>query len=86
MKQKDILLIIGAAAVAAVFAIILSGIFFNPPRKDSKVPVADSLPTSLPDIKSDPKYNNFLNEKSLNPAQPVELGPSGNTVPFNSTQ
>lgn len=86
MKHKDIMLIAGVAVITGIISIILSGIFFNPPKKDSKVPAAESLPTSLPDIQNDPTYSSFLNEQALNPAQPVQIGPTGNTVPFNSNQ
>lgn len=86
MKQKDIMLIIAVAVITGIISIILSSLFFSPPKKDSKVPVVDSLTTSLPDIKNDPNYNSFLNEQALNPAQPVQIGPAGNTVPFNSSQ
>lgn len=86
MKRKDILLIIGVAFITGLISLVLSGIFFNPPKKDSKVPLVDSLTTTLPDIKNDPSYSSFLNDQALNPAQPVQIGPAGNTVPFNSNQ
>lgn len=86
MKRKDLILIVIVAVITGLISIILSSLFFNPPKKDSKVPVVEPLSTTLPDIKNDPNYNSFLNEQSLNPAQPVQIGPAGNTVPFNSTQ
>lgn len=86
MKRKDLIIIVVVAIVTGLFSLIISGIFFNPPKKDSKVPVVDSLSTSLPDIKNDPNYNSFLNEQALDPARPVQIGPAGNTVPFNSSQ
>ena len=86
MKHKDIMMIIGVAFITGIVSMILSGIFFNPPKKDSKVPVVDSLNTSMQDIRNDPNYNSFLNDKALNPAQPVKIGPAGNAVPFNSDQ
>lgn len=86
MKQKDVVLIVAVAVITGLISMILSGLFFNPPKKDSKVPVVDDFTTSLPDIKNDPSYSNFLNEQALNPAQPVQIGPAGNTVPFNSSQ
>ncbi len=86
MKQKDIILIVTVAIITGIISMIVSGLFFGPPKKDSKVPVVDELSTSLPDIKNDPNYSSFLNEQALNPAQPVQIGPAGNSVPFNSNQ
>lgn len=86
MKRKDFIPVIGAAVLAGVFALILSSVFFNPPKHDSKVPAVESLDTKLPDVKNDPAYNSFLNDKALDPTQPVQISPGENNVPFNSTQ
>lgn len=86
MKRKDLLPIVIASVVAGVLALVLSSIFFNPPKKDSTVPSVTSLSQTLPDIKGDSDYNSFLNEKALDPTQPVTISPGENPVPFNSSQ
>lgn len=86
MQRKDFLPVVMAMIIAGVFALIISGIFFNPPKRTSKVPAVESLTTTLPDIKNDPVYNSFLNENALNPTQSVSISPGTNNVPFNSSQ
>lgn len=86
MKRKDFLPVIGAGIIAGIFALIISGIFFNPPKRTSKVPAVESLTTTLPDVKNDSAYSSFLNENALNPTQSVSISPGTNSVPFNSSQ
>lgn len=86
MTRKDLIPIIAASALAGFIALILSTIFFNPPKRDTKVPAVESFTTTLPDIKTDPSYNSFLNENALDPTRPVQISPSENNVPFNSSR
>ncbi len=86
MKRQDAILLIGVAIITGIISLIISGLLFNGPKRDSKVPSVDSLETSLPDIKNDSDYSSFLNEQALDPTQPVQIGPAGNNVPFNSSQ
>ena len=86
MKRTDILTLIGIGLITGLVSLIISGIVFNPPKKDMKVPSVDTLTTSFPDVANDPSYNNFLNEQALDPTQPVQIGQGQNRAPFNSSQ
>lgn len=83
MRQKDIVLIGSAALVAAVIALIFSGMVFNPPTERVSVPVIDKIEPTFPDVKNDSDYNSFLNKDALDPTQPVQIGGSQNTSPFS---
>jgi hypothetical protein len=86
MKRKDIVILLVAGLVTGFISMIIAGVVFNPAAKRAKAPVAEPLSTSLPDIKNDTAYSNFLNKDALDPAAPVKLGNSQNNKPFSATQ
>lgn len=85
MKQKDskLMLIVVAAITAVISLIISSAIFSSPKHHDLTAPVVQPLSSTFPDIKNDPNYNTFLNDKALDPTQPVQVGNTQNNAPFN---
>ncbi len=86
MKRRDLVLIVGAAMFAAVTSFIFAGLLFKASARSTSVPTATPLPSSFPDIKNDPAYSNFLNSQALDPAQPVPVGSSKNSSPFNNSR
>lgn len=86
MKRRDLALIVGVAMFAAIISFIAAGLAFKTLAKSTSVPTATTLPSSFPDIKNDPAYSNFLNAQALDPAQPVPVGSSKNTMPFSNSR
>lgn len=85
MKRKDVITLAGVGLVAAVVSFVVAGMLFSTPaHRGTKVKIADPIITAFPDVKNDPAYNSFLNTNALNPAQPVQIGNTQNTQPFNS--
>ena len=76
--------LIAVAIVTAIISLIISSALFNSPAKHNlKAPVVQAMPSSFPDVKNDPAYNTFLNEKALDATQPIHIGNSQNNSPFN---
>ncbi len=86
MKRKELVLVFTGALVAAIVALALSGAVFNSPATRSQVPVIDKINPSFPDVKNDSNYNSFLNKNALDPTQPIQIGNTQNTSPFNPSQ
>ncbi|MBI2589284.1 hypothetical protein HYW35_03755 [Candidatus Saccharibacteria bacterium] len=85
MKHKDMAVLITVAVITGFISLIMASIFFSVPQtRSSKVPVVDTITTSLPDIKNEPVYQSIFNSKALDPAQPVQIGNTQNNTPFNS--
>lgn len=86
MKRKELISILMVIVVSGIFSLLIATVLFNSPSKHStKVPVAQAISSSFPDIKNDPNYNFFLNNKALDPTQPIQIGNSQNTTPFNGS-
>jgi hypothetical protein len=84
MKSNNKPALIAVAVITAIISLIISSALFNSPAKHSlKAPVVQSLPSSFPDIKNDPAYKGFLNDRALDATQPVQIGNSQNNSPFN---
>ncbi len=86
MRRRDILTIVAAAVITAIFTFILASAVFSPKRFSSKVPVIDTINSSFPDIKNDSAYNSFLNSNALDLTQPVQIGNNQNQAPFGGSQ
>ncbi|HCM51998.1 TPA: hypothetical protein DIS56_02590 [Candidatus Saccharibacteria bacterium] len=86
MRRREIILISSAAVIAAIIALTVSSMVFNAPSSRSKVPVVEAIKPSFPDVKNDPAYSTFLNRNALDPTQPIQIGNTKNTSPFNPTQ
>ncbi len=81
MKQKDIALIIVIAFISAIASFFISNkIFVTPSNRQQQVD--DVLVVNADFSKPDSKY---FNDKSINPAQLVQIGENNNTNPFNGT-
>lgn len=85
MKRKELMTLALVVFLTAIISLILAGALFNSPAKRSaKVPVVPVISSSFPDVKNDPNYNFFLNEKALDPTQTIQIGGSPNNSPFNT--
>jgi hypothetical protein len=86
MKRRDIVILIGVAVISGIFSLVLANALFSPKKLTQKVPVVQKISDSFPDVKNDPTYNSFLNDKALDLTQPVQIGPHNqNQKPFNSS-
>ncbi len=80
MKQKDILLIVVVAIVAAVSSyLIATQIFVSKESRQQKVEVVDEIKPTMESVDK-----RFFNSDSINPARDSDLS-STNPVPFNGT-
>lgn len=87
MKRQDILRLILVGVLAAFISLLISSVIFRVPKnRSSKVPTVEAIPTSLPDLKNDSAYKTFFNKNAIDLTQPVQIGNSQNTTPFNSSQ
>jgi len=84
MKRSDLTLLTSIAVVAALISYFVAGSVFNSPSKRTKVPVVETLSPSFPDVKNDPAYQLFMYPGALDPTQPIQIGNSNNSAPFNS--
>lgn len=83
MKRKDLMLIIGAAFIAAIFGWILSSFLFGSPAKNPvRVPVVQPITASFPDVSSDGNYKAIFNKNADNPTQLIRIGGQTNPQPF----
>lgn len=87
MKKKDILYLALAAVAAAIVSFMVASVVFKVPLKRSgTVPVAQPINSTFPDVKNDPAYKSFLNDKALDPTQSVQIGDGQNTQPFSGSR
>jgi len=85
MKRQDLGILLTVAAVAAIFSFLVASFLFkSPSSRISQVPVAPTIDSNFPDVYNDPAYNTFFNHHALDPSQPVQIGGSRNSNPFNS--
>lgn len=85
MKRRDVASLAVVAIITGFISMIIAGILFNIPKnQSSKVPAVDPIVTSLPDIKNDSNYQPIFNSNAYDPAQPVQIGNTQNTTPFNN--
>ena len=82
MKRKEITVLVVVAVISGVVALVVSGFIFTGPNKRTKVPEAEAVSSTFPDIKNDPAYQSFFNNRALDPTQPIQIGNSKNTTPF----
>ena len=79
MKQKDIILIIVVVFAAAVISFFAGKFLFSGGKAhDQQVEKVEPISTSF-----ERPSEKYFNDKSINPAQPVEVG-GDNTNPFGS--
>lgn len=76
-------MLIIVAVATAVISLIVSSMIFNSPKKHNlTVPVVSTLDPSMPDVKNDPNYNTFLNDKAKDFTHLVQVGGNQNDTPF----
>ena len=78
MKRKDIVTIIIVAIVSSFLSIILSGMLLSTPEdRQQSVEVVEVISTNFerPD-------STYFNDKSVNPAQAIQVGQDPNSKPF----
>jgi len=86
MKRQELLLIGLTAFVAAIFAIILSGVILGSPKKNPiKVPVVNAINSSFPDVKNQSNYNTVFNGQALDPTQLIQIGNNNNQALFQGS-
>ena len=78
MKQKDLVVILGAVVLAVIISVVVSKAIFVKPSSGQQVDIVPSISSSLP--KPDSKY---FNSKSIDLTQFITIGNSSNTKPFN---
>jgi hypothetical protein len=86
MRRRDLLLLVSVAAITGAFTLILASVFFKTKPLSEKVPAVDKISSSFPDVRQDPAYTSFLNDKALDLTQPVQIGPNQNQKPFSQSQ
>jgi hypothetical protein len=85
MRSKDKFIFISVALVSGLISLVISNALFgSPSKRDIKVPNVQTISPTFPDIKNDSNYNSFINTNALDPTQPVQIGNSQNSAPFNS--
>lgn len=83
MERKDITLLATVGVISAVIAVIVSSLLFTGTKKEDTAPTVDVISSTMPDLRNDPSYNYIFNTNALDLAQPVDIGASQNTQPFN---
>ena len=86
MKRRDLAILIGVGVIAAMISFFASSIIFGGKHAKTKVPTAETISTSFPDVKNDPTLTYIFYSGALDPAQPVPVVNSQgnqNTQPFN---
>ena len=83
MKRSELTLLIVVGIVAALVSFLVAGAVFNPPSKRTKVPVVEAINPAFPDVKNDPVYQSFMYKGALDPTQPIQIGDTKNSTPFN---
>lgn len=81
MKQKDIVVIIVIASIAAILSFFIANrVFVTSKNRQQSYPVVDSITSSMnsPDER-------FFNQDSINPARNSGSSTSTNQTPFNGT-
>jgi hypothetical protein len=82
MKQRDILIIIGAAVVSGLFSFGISSLLFGSEKTYTlKAPTVDAITAEfkLPD-------STYFNKQSIDLTKNITIGGSGNPTPFVKTQ
>lgn len=83
MKKGEIFkLCIVSAIVALISYLVAAALFNSPDKRGTKVPTIDAINSSLPDIKTEASYQSFLNHNALDATQPIQIGNTKNSNPF----
>lgn len=81
MKQKDYAVIIASAGISVILAFFLANTLIGSPKnRQAEVKILDPISSNFPIPTDDDKY---FNAQSINPTQPVQIGPNNNQQPFN---
>lgn len=87
MRKKDMLSLIVTAVITGVISLLIaSAIFQTPASRRTQVQTASPISPTLPDVKNEPVYKSFLNDKALDPTQPIQIGGTSNNSPFNNAR
>lgn len=82
MKRKDLFTLIFVALISGLISLVVSNSFFGASKGKKSSPVVEKIEPAFPDVANDSDYNNFLNNRALDPTQPVKIGDNQNTKPF----
>lgn len=80
MKQKDIITLIVTAFFSIVLSIVVSKLVFSKPSNTSQQ--VDVIPVVSTNFST--PNSQFFNNKSIDPTQIINIGPSNNQTVFNS--
>lgn len=84
MKRRDTFLLILVVIVFGFISFIVSSMVIKSTnQRSTKVPVAQPISSTFPDVQNDPTYQAFLNNGALDLTQPVQIGNSQNNTPFS---
>ncbi|MEX1995193.1 MAG: hypothetical protein WD887_00235 [Candidatus Saccharimonadales bacterium] len=87
MKKKDTLSLIVTGVITGVISLLIaSAIFQTPASRRTQVQTASPISPTLPDVKNEPVYKSFLNDKALDPTQPIQIGGTSNNSPFSNSR
>lgn len=87
MQRREALTLVVVAIVSGLISLVIAGSLFGSSiKRGAKVPVVQPITTGFPDTKNDPNYKFFLNDKALDPTQPIQIGNNNNNTPFNGSQ
>lgn len=85
MKRQDLSILLTVGVIAAILSFLIASFLFKTPSgRSSQIPVAPTIDSNFPDVYNDPAYSAFFNHHALDPSQPVKIGGSRNSNPFNS--
>lgn len=82
IKTKQLAPLILVAVMAAIISLLVANALFSPPKRETKVPQVEAIDASFPDVKNNPAYQSFLNNNALDATQPIQIGNTSNSVPF----
>jgi len=78
MKRKDVGVLIVVAVVSAFLSIIISGLLLSTPEdRHQSVETVEVISTNF-----DRPDSTYYNDKSVNPAQVIQVGQDPNSKPF----
>ena len=80
MKRKDFLMIVMVVVIAAIFSVVVSGMFITTPEdREQTVEVAEPITSDLQRPPAD-----YFNQEAINPTQTIQIGDDSNEQPFDT--
>ncbi|HZP55667.1 MAG TPA: hypothetical protein VFB03_02770 [Candidatus Saccharimonadales bacterium] len=83
MTRKDLVPLLLIAFVAAIISYFVSSAVFKPIDHTDKAPQVQAIKSDFPDVKNDTAYSAIFYNGAVDATQPVQIGNSNNSQPFN---